>query len=235
MGDRTSIAQYDRFEKIQHKFGQGLSYNFLSSVYQASYLLVQWFSTFHGLWSPSPFNWRIINIVTLGFCNITAELFSKSLCSWWPPENYSVAPKRGRGPWLRNPVLVTSESQGNTWPICWSQIQLQGLPDWISISHLPIVFTPWLIGWLPFMAEELRLSFFFYHLTLFRYPLPGLNTKLPQDVSGILLNFDKFSNTCRHEKNWQSVLNSISDFFLDIICNILKFTDSCFRRILSFV
>jgi len=43
---------------------------------------MQWFSTFHGLWPRSPFIWRIINIVTLGFCNITAELISKSLCSW---------------------------------------------------------------------------------------------------------------------------------------------------------
>ena len=56
----------------------------------------QWFSTFHGLWPPSPVNWRIINnIVTLGFCNITIELFSKSLCSC-PPENRSVAPKENR-------------------------------------------------------------------------------------------------------------------------------------------
>ena len=28
---------------------------------------------------------------SLGFCNVTAELFSKGLCSW-PPENRSVAP-----------------------------------------------------------------------------------------------------------------------------------------------
>jgi len=45
----------------------------------AAYALSQWFSTFHGLWPPFPFNWLIINIVTLGFCIITAELISKSL------------------------------------------------------------------------------------------------------------------------------------------------------------
>ena len=39
-----------------------------------------------------------------GFCNITAELFSKGLC-WWPPENRSVAPNWGQGPRLRNPDL----------------------------------------------------------------------------------------------------------------------------------
>ena len=55
-------------------------------------LNVSWFL------APSPlFNWRIINIVTLGFCNITAELISKSLCSW-PPENSFVVPKGPRAP-----------------------------------------------------------------------------------------------------------------------------------------
>jgi len=53
-------------------------------------------------WFVAPFNWRIINIVTLGFCNTTAELFSKSLCSW-PQENRSAAPTGDRGPRLRNP------------------------------------------------------------------------------------------------------------------------------------
>jgi len=33
-------------------------------------------------WFVAPFNWCIINIVTLGFCNITAELINKNLCSW---------------------------------------------------------------------------------------------------------------------------------------------------------
>jgi len=40
-----------------------------------------------------------------GFCNITAELSHKGLCSW-PPENRSVDPKGGRGQHLlRNPGL----------------------------------------------------------------------------------------------------------------------------------
>jgi len=66
--------------------------------------LGQWFSTFHGLWPPSPFYWRIINIFTLAFRNITAELISKSLCSW-PPENRSMTPNGARRPRLRNPGL----------------------------------------------------------------------------------------------------------------------------------
>jgi len=39
-----------------------------------------------------------------GLCTVTAELFSKGLCSW-PPENRSVAPEGGRGGRLRNPGL----------------------------------------------------------------------------------------------------------------------------------
>jgi len=42
--------------------------------------------------------------VTLGLCNITAELPSEGLFSW-PPDNRYVAPNGGRGPRLRNPVL----------------------------------------------------------------------------------------------------------------------------------
>jgi len=38
--------------------------------------LRQWFSTFHGLWPSST---DVINIVTLGFCNIMAQLFTKNL------------------------------------------------------------------------------------------------------------------------------------------------------------
>jgi len=34
---------------------------------------------------------------SIGFCNITAEMFSKGLCSW-PPENRSVGPRRAEGP-----------------------------------------------------------------------------------------------------------------------------------------
>jgi len=40
--------------------------------------------------------------VALGFCNITAELFSEGLCSW-SQENRSVDLKVDRAPWLRNP------------------------------------------------------------------------------------------------------------------------------------
>jgi len=39
-----------------------------------------------------------------GFCNVTAEIFSKGLCSW-PTEDRSVPPKGGRGVRLRNPDL----------------------------------------------------------------------------------------------------------------------------------
>jgi len=41
---------------------------------------------------------------SIRFCNITAALFSKGLCSW-PLQNRSVAPKGGRGPRLRSPAL----------------------------------------------------------------------------------------------------------------------------------
>jgi len=43
--------------------------------------------------------------VTFRLCNITAKLPSEGICSW-PPENRSLARKGGRGPRLRNPVLV---------------------------------------------------------------------------------------------------------------------------------
>jgi len=43
---------------------------------------------------------------SIGFCNITAELFSKGLCSW-PLGNRSVVPNGGRGLRLRNPVIKT--------------------------------------------------------------------------------------------------------------------------------
>ena len=56
----------------------------------ASHSLAQCLSTFHGLWPHSPFNWRIIIIVTFVFCNITAEL----------------APEGDRGPRLRKPALA---------------------------------------------------------------------------------------------------------------------------------
>jgi len=55
-------------------------------------------------WFVAPFQ-RLSTLVVLclsiAFCQITAELFSKCLCSW-PPENYSMAPKWGRGLQLRN-------------------------------------------------------------------------------------------------------------------------------------
>jgi len=41
--------------------------------------------------------------VTLGLCNITAKLTSEGLCSW-PPENRSVAPRRGERPVWETPV-----------------------------------------------------------------------------------------------------------------------------------
>jgi len=43
----------------------------------------------------------VVPCSSIGFCNITAELFSRGFCSW-PPENVLVAPKGGRGPRLRN-------------------------------------------------------------------------------------------------------------------------------------
>ena len=46
----------------------------------------------------------VIPCSSIGFCNITAELFRKDLGSW-PPENRSVDPKVGRGLRLRNPAL----------------------------------------------------------------------------------------------------------------------------------
>jgi len=59
--------------------------------------LAQWFSNFHGLWPSFPCNWRIINTVTLEFCNITADLLNIGLCSRLP-ENCSVPPKGAEGP-----------------------------------------------------------------------------------------------------------------------------------------
>jgi len=51
---------------------------------------------------------RLSTLVTpyssMGFCNIRTELFSKGFCSW-PPENFSVIPKRGRRPRLRKPAI----------------------------------------------------------------------------------------------------------------------------------
>jgi len=61
-------------------------------------LNLTWFVT------PCPFNWPIINIVTLGFCNITAELFSKSLCS---------CPRR-TAPW------PSREAEGPGWEPCFT-------------------------------------------------------------------------------------------------------------------
>ena len=51
-------------------------------------------------WFVAPFQ-RLSTLVahcsSIGFCNITAELFGKGLCSW-PPENRSMAPKGAEGP-----------------------------------------------------------------------------------------------------------------------------------------
>jgi len=54
--------------------------------------LEQWFSTFHGLWSASRLSTLVTPCSSIGFCNITAEIFSKGLCSW-PPEDRSVVLK----------------------------------------------------------------------------------------------------------------------------------------------
>ena len=58
------------------------------------------------LWFVAPFQ-RLPTLVdpcsSIEYCNITAELFSKSLCSW-PPGNRSVVPNGGRGLRLRSTV-----------------------------------------------------------------------------------------------------------------------------------
>jgi len=58
-------------------------------------------------WFVAPFQ-RLSTLVapcsSIGFCNITAELFSKGLCSWTPKNRY-VAFKGGFGLRLRNSAL----------------------------------------------------------------------------------------------------------------------------------
>jgi len=59
--------------------------------------IAQKFSIFHGLWSPSKDCQHLCPCSSIGFFNITAELFSKGLYSW-SPENRFVAPEGAEGP-----------------------------------------------------------------------------------------------------------------------------------------
>ena len=53
------------------------------------------------------FDWRILNIVTPGFCNT-----SEGFCSW-SPNSLSVAPKGSREPRLRKPGLTLFDWRAN--------------------------------------------------------------------------------------------------------------------------
>ena len=78
----------------QNKRGGGL---YLNSCLPDSHLTLDTFK----------FNWRILNILTLGFYMLVkafAKLSSKGHFSW-PPENRSVSPKGNQGPRLGNPDL----------------------------------------------------------------------------------------------------------------------------------
>jgi len=82
--------------------------------------------SFHRLWPPSPFKCLIINIVTLGFCNITAELFSESICSW-PPELVRV-PHGGSRALVEKPwsgvYFCKSQFEGLRLVLLWKAVSL---------------------------------------------------------------------------------------------------------------
>jgi len=75
-------------------------------------------------WFVAAFHWRI----TIGFCNITAELFSKGICSWppesicsWPPESICSWPPESICSWPpeSRPAIPTVEKPC-IWPFRFS-------------------------------------------------------------------------------------------------------------------
>jgi len=99
-------------------------------------------------WFVVPFQ-RLPTLVapcsSIGFCNITAELFSKGLCSW-SPGNRSVVPNGSRELRLRNPVIKSFACQKTRSKLFWYyyKVTLFMIFSWLllrNIFHVCYCFT----------------------------------------------------------------------------------------------
>jgi len=79
----------------------------------------------------------VVPCSSIGFCNITAELFSKGLCSW-PLGNRSVVPNGGRGLRLRNPVIKAFSCQKTRSKLFWyySKVTLFMIFSWLLLRNI---------------------------------------------------------------------------------------------------
>jgi len=96
---------FSQFLRYQWNSWNCFSAFLLNFMWFAQNNLAQRFSIYHGLWSPSKDCQHLWPCSSIGFCNITAELFNKSLYSWSPRE--PIRCSRGvRGLRLRNSDLA---------------------------------------------------------------------------------------------------------------------------------